>query len=77
MSKFPIRSVFEQIATEVFQMTNVNVAKEFISNFLNEKKIKEEDKKVILYNVSNCKSMNMLQIYICNSLLKFEGMSLN
>jgi hypothetical protein len=77
MSKFPIRSVFEQIATEVFQMSNVNVAKEFISNFLKEKKIKEEDKKVILYNVSNCKSMNMLQRYICNSLLKFEGMSLN
>ena len=75
--KKSIKSVLEQIATEVFQMRNINDAKEFISNFLNEKRIKDEDKKIILYNVSNCNSMYMLQRYVCNSLLKFEGMSLN
>ncbi len=77
MSKFPIKSVFEQIANEVFTMKSISEAKEFITNFLEEKRIKHEDKKIILYNVSNCNNMNMLQRYIFNSLLKYEGMSLN
>jgi hypothetical protein len=77
MSKFPIKSVFEQIAKEVFVSTNVNTAKELINSFLREKNISEVDKKTILYNVSKCKSMYHLNKYICNSLLKFEGLSVN
>ena len=77
MSKFPIKSIFEQISNEVFQMSNVDKAKAFISEFLEQKNINSIDKKTILYNVDNCKSMHKLQSYLCNSLLKFEGMGVN
>jgi hypothetical protein len=77
MSKFPIKSVFEQIAKEVFVLNNVSTAKETINSFLSEKKINEIDKKTILFNVNKCTNMYHLNRYICNSLLKFEGLSVN
>ena len=77
MSKFPIKSMFEQIATQVFTMKDVNVAKTFINEFVSSKEINEQDKKVILYNIKDIKNITKLQTYICNSLLKYEGMSVN
>jgi ferritin len=77
MSKFQIKSIFEQIASEVFNMKDVNTAKQFVTDFVTNKKIKDEDKKVIIDNVNNCKSISRIQTYICNSLLRYEGMSLN
>lgn len=77
MSKFQIKSIFEQIAEQVFDMKDVNAAKQFITEFVNSKDIKEQDKKTIIANVNACKHMYKVQMYICNSLLKYEGMSLN
>ena len=77
MSKVQIKSIFEQIASEVFNMKDVNKAKQFVTEFVNNKKIKDEDKTVIIDNVNNCKSISRIQTYICNSLLRYEGMSLN
>ena len=77
MSKFQIKSIFEQIAEQVFDMKDVNVAKQFITEFVNVKDINEQDKKTIINNVNDCKHMYKVQMYICNSLLKYEGMSLN
>jgi F0F1-type ATP synthase delta subunit len=77
MSKFQIKSIFEQIASEVFNMKDVNKAKQFVTEFVNNKKIKDEDKKVIIDNVNACKNISRIQSYICNSLLRYEGMSLN
>jgi hypothetical protein len=77
MSKVQIKSIFEQIASEVFNMKDVNTAKQFVTDFVTNKKIKDEDKKVIIDNVNNCKSISRIQTYICNSLLRYEGMSLN
>jgi hypothetical protein len=77
MSKVQIKSIFEQIASEVFNMKDVNKAKQFVTDFVTNKKIKDEDKKVIIDNVNNCKSISRIQTYICNSLLRYEGMSLN
>jgi hypothetical protein len=77
MSKVQIKSIFEQIASEVFNMKDVNKAKQFVTDFVTNKKIKDEDKTVIINNVNNCKSISRIQTYICNSLLRYEGMSLN
>jgi len=77
MSKFQIKSMFEQIATQVFTMKDVNAAKTFINEFVNDKNINDIDKKVILNNIKDIKHINKLQTYICNSLLKYEGMSVN
>jgi Na+/phosphate symporter len=77
MSKFQIKSIFEQIAFEVFSIKDVNQAKQFITEFVSNKNIKDEDKKVIIDNVNACKNISRIQSYICNSLLRYEGMSLN
>lgn len=72
-----IKSIFEQIATQIFTMKDINAAKTFINEFVNDKNINEQDKKVILNNIRDIKNMIKLQTYICNSLLKYEGMSVN
>jgi hypothetical protein len=77
MSKVQIKSIFEQIAFEVFSIKDVNQAKQFITEFVSNKNIKDEDKKVIIDNVNACKSISRIQSYICNSLLRYEGMSVN
>jgi len=77
MAKVQIKSVFEQISERVFTMTDVKEAKTFISEFVNERGIDEEDKQQILKNVDACKNIMRLQTYICNSLLKYEGMGMN
>jgi hypothetical protein len=77
MSKFPIKSIFEQIAEQVFNMRNPVQAKQFITEFVNGKDINDEDKKLILRNISSIKTMDKIQSYICNSLLRYEGLSLN
>ena len=70
-----IKSVFEQIAQEVFVMRNTNEAKSFITGFVEGKNINSIDKNIILNNVDKCKNVQAIQKYICNSLLKYEGMS--
>ena len=77
MKKFEIKSVFEQIANQIFTMKDVNKAKEFIVEFISSKGINDRDKKVIINNIEGIKNMMKLQMYICNSLLKYEGMSVN
>jgi hypothetical protein len=75
--KIQIKSVFEQIASNVFQMKNVEQAKQYITEFVNSKEIKDTDKQLIVNNVSNCRNILQIQRYICNALLKYEGMSVN
>jgi hypothetical protein len=77
MSKFQIKSIFEQIATQVFDMKDPIKAKQYIIEFVNEKDINEIDKKIIIQNVNECKHIYKIQNYICNSLLKYEGLSTN
>jgi hypothetical protein len=77
MSKHQIKSIFEQIAAQVFTLNDVKQAKAYIKHFISEKNIKEEDKKTILRNVDSCQSMYKVHNYICNSLLKYEGLSVN
>ena len=77
MKNVKIKSVFEQIAAEVFTMRDVNKAKVFINEFITSKGINGIDKQIIVNNVTNCKSISAIQSYVCNSLLKYEGMSLN
>jgi hypothetical protein len=73
--KVNIKSVFEQISSEVFIMNNHQQAKDFITNFISNTQIKDIDKNIILNNVNKCKRISDIQRYICNSLLKYEGMS--
>ncbi len=76
-TNYNFKSVLEQIINDVYKMTDVNEAKNFIENFLEEKKIDDVTKKQMLQNISEIKSMLKLQFYMTNSLLRFEGMSVN
>lgn len=75
--KYQIKSIFEQIAEQVFKMNDVIKAKQFIAEFVVEKGINDKDKQLILNNIQSCKNIVALQRYICNSLLKYEGMSVS
>ena len=75
--KVQIKSIFEQISTKVFTMTNLSQAKAYVTEFVNSKNINEEDKRSILKAVDESKTLVRFQTYICNSLLKYEGMSVN
>jgi F0F1-type ATP synthase delta subunit len=72
-----IKSVLEQIAATVFTMTNVADAKNYINEFINSKDINDKDKASITKAVAEIKSMIKLQTYLCNALLKYEGMGMN
>ena len=72
-----IKSVLEQIAATVFTMTNVADAKNYINEFINSKDINDKDKASITKAVAEIKSMIRLQTYLCNALLKYEGMGMN
>ena len=74
-AKVQIKSIFEQIAEKVFVMNNINEIKSFVKSFVEGKNINNVDKNIILMNVDKCKNVTMVQRYICNSLLKYEGMS--
>lgn len=69
-----IKSVLAQIAEQVFQMKDLEDAKEYIEQFLEDKNINEKDKESLILGVHNCKNMTRLWTYIANALLKYEGM---
>jgi hypothetical protein len=69
-----IKSIFEQIAEQVFKMTDPAKAKAFIVEFVTEKNINDDDKRTILNNIEKLKSITQIQKYICNSLLQYEGL---
>lgn len=73
----PIKSIFEQISTEVFQMRDLQQMKTFVIEFVKEKNIKEEDKTKILQEVYKASTVYAFQRYICNALLKYEGMGID
>jgi len=69
-----IKSIFEQISAQVFTMKNLNEAKQFTIDFVENKNINETDKTSILKAVNEAKTLVAFQRYICNSLLKYEGL---
>ena len=74
MAKFKIESILAEVSEQVFTCTNLKDGKDIIISLLERKNINEADKKVMLYTLSNIKSLSKLQTYVCNSLLKYEGL---
>lgn len=69
-----LKSIFEQISERVFQMKDLKQAKDFVTEFVEGKDINEKNKLSILNEVKNAPSLVRFQTYLCNSLLKYEGM---
>lgn len=74
--KVNIKSTLESIAQQVFVSTNVRDAKNVIINHIGDTRIKDSDKLTIVNNVNKINSLVRLQTYVCNSLLKYEGLGL-
>jgi hypothetical protein len=77
MVKVQVKSIFEQIKDEVFAAKNINDIKAFVVDFVQNKNIEDKDKQAIIKSVSEIKTVAKFQLYICNSLLKYEGMGVN
>ena len=54
-TNYNFKSVLEQIINNVYEMKDVNEAKTYITNFLEEKKIDDVTKKQMLQNISEIK----------------------
>lgn len=77
MKKFISKSILEDISTPVFQAKTLQEAQTLITDYVNTRQIDKDDKESILSSTSECKTLAKLQSYICNSLLRFEGLSVN
>ena len=79
MSKIKLISVLERISEVTFQATQpqLSATKEIIVKMLNESNVKDADKKTMIRNINETKYITALQRYICNALLKYEGMGAN
>jgi hypothetical protein len=75
--KIAIKSIFEQISEKVFTAKTLGEAQRIVKEFVESKDINEKDKELILKETLNAKSLARFQTYICNSLLKYEGMGMN
>lgn len=78
MSKFKvqIKSIFEQISQQVFAMKSLTEVDNIIE-FVNSKDIDNKDKITIVRTLRECPNVKRIQSYVCNSLLKYEGLSVN
>lgn len=73
-----IKSVFEQISTHIFTSTDtLDKDKQYVIQFIESKGIDGNDKTTIVKQVNAAHSKYKLQQYVCNSLLRFEGLSVN
>ena len=70
------KSTLAQIAIEVFSATTLTQGKLIVNNHIGGTGIKDSDKKTILRNVNDINGLPKLKSYLCNSLLKFEGLGL-
>ena len=75
--KITIKSTLADIAPEVYQAVNYETAKAVIQEHLKDSTIKDGDRKKMLDGVSKLNNLRQIQTYFSNSLLKYEGMSLN
>ncbi len=71
-----IESTLAKIANVVFETKDFNYAKQTALEHLEESTIKESDRLKMINEITNAKSLQRLQVYIANSLLKYEGLSL-
>lgn len=77
MSKIQIHSVFEKISVNIFSIRNLEEAKCYTISFIQTTEINKNDKDKMIKEINNFKTLILFQRYICNSLLKYEGLGAN
>ena len=74
MARFKIKSTLENICSSIWANPNVHEGKTILKEYIESKNINEIDKKIMLQNLELIKSKPKLDLYVANSLLKFEGL---
>jgi hypothetical protein len=77
MSTHQIHSTLETIATKVFACKTLPEAKNVIISYIAETKVNSKDKDSIINETNSAKSLTALQRYLCNALLKYEGLGMS
>ena len=72
-----IESTLAKIANVVFETKDFKLAQQTALEHLEDSTIKESDRLKMIQEITNTTSLQRLQIYIANSLLKYEGLSLS
>lgn len=71
------KSVLTSISEQVFTAPTLSEAKEIMFARLASTNVNPEQKKIMMDNVYSIDTLANLQKYLCNSILRFEGMSVN
>jgi hypothetical protein len=72
-----LNSILNRITEKVFCAKNLVDAKIIFIKELENSKIDNIAKNKMLFEIDNIKSLVKLQSYLCNALLRFEGLSVN
>jgi hypothetical protein len=72
-----IQSTLTNVCSQIWEMNDVNSAKELLIDYVNGTKVKDEDKKRMAYDVSIITSKMKLDRYVANALLKYEGLGVS
>jgi hypothetical protein len=71
-----IESKLAGIIEQVYQAPTANIAKSILIPFLRTSKIKETDKIKMIEQADKLTSLERIQFYATNALLKYEGLGL-
>lgn len=70
-----IKSTLEKIVSEVFVEADFTTAKNIAVDHLKTTNVKDKNK--MIYEINNARNMQALHRYLCNALLKYEGLGIN
>lgn len=73
----PIKSVLNEICTQVWAAKTAEVAKQFVITCLESADIDEGKKQQMLNELKTLTNLIKIQQYIANALLKYEGLGTN
>jgi hypothetical protein len=71
------QSILVPIIKDVYAAKTLEEGKKLMKDLVGSKKIKEQDKKKMLYEIEKIQSLTKLQFYATNAFLRFEGLSVN
>jgi hypothetical protein len=74
--KITIKSVLEPIIIQTFVMGSLVEIQQFTIAEIEKTHIKQQDKEQLINQIKQHKNPTRLKCYLCNALLKYEGMSL-
>lgn len=70
-----IKSTLEKIVEHVFVEVDFTKAKNIAVKHLEETTVKDKDR--MIKEINNARNINALHRYLCNALLKYEGLGIN